>query len=227
MGSTSKQSAKTAAESAAPEVATLRAPRAEHVRPAAWVIEDGRRAAKSERANWRALLAAATPREVLARLVSGDPLELRTLVASGLSEQGLFLDPDRAFLRAAAHVARFAQRYRGQPDLDAWLRSRVLDALFELVEEERECAPTDGAGSPALTEFAQKLGLRPAALARACVALNACELAERRAFRALVIESRELDDAARTLSMTPTELGRAARRALEAALAALAAEAQP
>lgn len=227
MGSTSKQSAKSAAESAAPEVATLRAPRGEHARPTAWVIEDGRRSGRSERANWRALLAAASPREVLARLVAGDPLELRTLVAAVLSEQGLFLDPDRAFLRSAAHVARFAQRYRGQPELDLWLRSRVLDALFELVEEERECASTEESGSPALTEFAQKLGLRPSALSRACVALNACELAERRAFRALVIESRELDDAARALSMTPTELGRAARRALESALAALATEARP
>lgn len=187
------------------------------------MLEPSQAAAESRatRASARALLAGATPREVLARLIAGDPLGLRARVASGLAGEALFLDPDRAFLRTAAHVARFAARYRGQPELDAWLDARVQAALRELVEEEREHCVHGRAAPAALAELAPKLKLEPAALARACVALNNCERVERRAFRALVIEARELDVAARELGSTPSETGRAARRALEAALAAL------
>lgn len=176
---------------------------------------------RGARASGRALLAGGTPREVLARLVAGDPLELRARVAAALASEALFVDPDRAFLRAAAHVARFAPRYRGQPDLDAWLEARVLAALRELAEEARESSVHGREVPAALVELAAKLKLEPAALARACAALNACERLERRAFRALVIEARELDVAARALESTPSETGRAARRALEVALAAL------
>jgi hypothetical protein len=176
---------------------------------------------RASRASARALLAGATPREVLARLIAGDPLELRARVASGLASEALFLDPDRAFLRTAAHVARFAPRYRGQPELDAWLDARVQAALRELAEEEREQSAHGRAAPTALAELAGKLKFEPAALARACVALNGCERLERRAFRALVIEAREIDVAARELGSAPSETGRAARRALEAALAAL------
>ncbi len=175
----------------------------------------------ASRASARALLAGATPREVIARLIAGDPLELRARVASGLASEALFLDPDRAFLRTAAHVARFAPRYRGQPELEAWLDARVQAALRELAEEEREESVHGRAAPTALVELAGKLKLEPVALARACVALNGCERMERRAFRALVIEARELDLAARELGSTPSETGRAARRALETALAAL------
>jgi hypothetical protein len=174
-----------------------------------------------ERRAARALLSGATPREVLARLVVGDPLGLRARVASTLASEALFLDPDRAFLRAAAHVARFAPRYRGQPELEAWLAARVLAALRELAEEAHEGALHERATPAPLAELAQKLKLDPGALARACAALNACERLERRAFRALVIEARELDVAARDIGSTPSETGRAARRAIEIALAAL------
>lgn len=199
---------------------TSRAPESESG-PRALALAAPETERRGARGSSRAVLAGGTPREVLARLVAGDPLELRARVAAALASEALFLDPDRAFLRAAAHVARHAPRYRGQPELDAWLEARVLAALRELAEEARESS-VHGRDVPApLAELAPKLKLEPAALARACAALNACERFERRAFRALVIEARELDLAARMLGSAPSETGRAARRALEAALAAL------
>lgn len=199
---------------------TSRAPESEAAQPA---LESAsvRSGAPLERRDARALLSGGSPREVLARLVAGDPLGLRARVAAALGSEALFLDPDRAYLRAAAHVARFAPRYRGQPELDAWLAARVLAALRELAEEAREGALHERATPAPLAELAQKLKLDPVALARACAALNACERLERRAFRALVIEARELDVAARDIGSTPSETGRAARRAIEVALAAL------
>ncbi|MBM3987685.1 MAG: hypothetical protein FJ294_06985 [Planctomycetes bacterium] len=169
----------------------------------------------------RALLSGATPREVLARVLAGDPLGLRARVAAALANEALFLDSDRALLRASAHVARFAPRYRGQPEPDAWLTARVLAAVRELVDEAHEGARHEDATPAPFSELAVKLKLDPVALARACAALNACERVERRAFLALVIEARELDIAARDIGSTPSETGRAARRAIDAALGAL------
>ncbi|MBM3991925.1 MAG: hypothetical protein FJ298_13075 [Planctomycetes bacterium] len=197
-------------------------------------LEHAQRAGAADlgRRTARALLSGATPREVLARLMAGDPLGLRARVAAALANEALFLDSDRALLRASAHVARFAPRYRGQPEPEAWLAARVLAAVRELADEEHEGVGREGVGQAAgvgqeaalpapLCELAAKLKLDPLALARACAALNACERVERRAFRALVIEARELDVAARDIGSTPSETGRAARRAIDAALGAL------
>lgn len=180
--------------------------------------------AEAARANWRTLLAGASPREVLARLLAGDPLGLRARVAVALADHGYVFDPDRVLLRVAARVARFSSRYRGQPELDAWLRGNIDEALLELVEDDREGADQGAASS--LAVLAQPLGLSAQTLHRATIALHARTLPERRAFRRLVLEVGELDLVARELGMSATEAARAARRALEAVLA-VAEEVQP
>ena len=85
---------------------------------------------RAPRGGWRAILAAASPREVLARLMSGDPLELRALCARRIEEHRYLVDVDRVFLRAVARTARFAHRYRGLPELDTWLGEQVDTALL-------------------------------------------------------------------------------------------------
>jgi hypothetical protein len=173
--------------------------------------------AEAARANWRTLLAGASPREVLARLLAGDPLGLRGRVALALGDHGYVFDPDRVLLRVAARVARFSARYRGQPELDTWLRGNIDEALLELVEDDREGADAGAASS--LAVLAQPLGLTAQTLHRATIALHTRTLEERRAFRRLVLEVAELDATARELGTSPTEAARAARRALEAVLA--------
>ncbi len=251
--------------------------------------ELGRRPAQV--ADWRVLLAGASPREVLARLTSGDPLALRGVVAARLSEQALLLDADRVWLRAVARVARFSTRYRGEPALERWLCGQVDDAILDCLES-GDSPPHDaldgattgaatgagassagrgatrpaqrdasndaagevaedsrtlsgqiagsiagqGAGRSAAGEprpasifeaLARPLGLSASRMRAACEAFNACELPERRAFFALVLERADLEASAARLRLSPTECARAARRALEAVMEAALQSTRP
>lgn len=175
--------------------------------------------------DWRAWLAGGTPREVLARIVQGDPLELRKRVARKLRSEALLYDADRVQLRVLARCARGAPAYRGRPDLETWLERQVDDALRDLLREddERSAAAssairkaarrTNGGSSTeeatrvrrdaapgtsgALVELARPLGLDPASLEQACQAFNRLPVADRRAFFLLVLEARDLDQLAR------------------------------
>jgi len=176
------------------------------------------------REHWRALLAGMSPREALARLLQGDPLELRQRVARRLAERAYLFDANRVHLRALAHCARYAMRYRGSPPLDVWLSQIVdqatLDLLREDVEAERRGAPTDPQEHAALVELARPLGLEPQAMRRVCLAHNLLREPERQAFHALVICGRGLDEVAREQSLSAVEVARRARRGLEAVLIA-------
>jgi len=153
---------------------------------------------------------------VLARLMAGDPLRLRERVAEGLQRNALLLDPDRVVLRCAARIARFAQRYRGQPDIEAWLRSQVDGAAFDLVAEDEE--QPRGAGDAAfqgLGELARPLGFDPQLVHEACVVHNRFPLEERRVFRSVVLEGRSLDELAARSGQSATDLARCARRVFD------------
>jgi hypothetical protein len=188
--------------------------------------------------DWRALLAGATPREVLARLVAKDTLAVRARVATALAERCYLLDADAVYLRAVARIARFSTRYRGDPPLDVWLREQIDDALGDglecggaCAEPERASAAADealasegsegaeSARSSAFRELAKPLGLDPERMRAVCAGLNGCTRAERASFFALVLEREELDAAAARLALSPTECARAARRALELCMA--------
>jgi hypothetical protein len=141
---------------------------------------------------WRAILAGAGSHAVLARLLQGDPLELRSRVARALERRALVLDAERAFLRALARTARLAQRYRGEPALGTWLDQRVDEALLELVREDQEAERSEAA--PAVSaSLCRPLGLEPRAARRILTALNSRPLAERRAFCELVVAGRAFD----------------------------------
>jgi len=90
--------------------------------------------ARGANVDWRAVLAGASPREVLARLVNADVFELRARVARALAERCYLLDGDFVYLRCIARIARFATRYRGEPSLDVWLTEQVDAALLDALE---------------------------------------------------------------------------------------------
>jgi hypothetical protein len=70
----------------------------------------------------------------------------------------------------------------------------------------------------AFAALARPLGLEPRAMGRACLAFNRLPLPERRAFHALVIAGRSLDEIARESGESATDIARRARRALDAIL---------
>jgi hypothetical protein len=172
---------------------------------------------------WRSLLQGRSPKEILSRIVVGDPLRLRARVGRRLEAQALLFDADRVFLRALALTARAAVRYRGQGEIDEWLVRRVDEALAELLEEgdEAECP------SGAFETLARPLGLDPRALGRACARFHRLAFPERRAFFDLVLHARSLDELAGASGESATEIARRARRALETLLATDEAQGGP
>jgi DNA-directed RNA polymerase specialized sigma24 family protein len=193
--------------------------------PGAGARESGADAPSStqpKKIHWKQLLSGASPREVLARIMNGDPLEVRARVSARLRERALLFDVDRVLLRSFARTARFAVRYRGDPPLDAWLASMVDEALADLLREdaeaERENAPLDERQHSVYCALARPLGLDPTRMRGVCSTFNALPDEERRAFHAFVIEGASLDDLARARSLSASEVARAARRALDALL---------
>ncbi|MBI5433292.1 MAG: hypothetical protein HZA52_10725 [Planctomycetes bacterium] len=173
-------------------------------------------------ADWRALFHAHDSREVLARLMHDDPLGLRARVAARLAERAYLLDVDRALLRSFARTARAALGYRGDPELDAWLDERIDEAVADLLSEDHEAersgAALDDRQATVFSTLGRPLGLAPAELRAACVQFNRLPPADRRAFQALVIQGRTLDELAHERRESASDAARAARRGLEALL---------
>ncbi len=191
--------------------------------------------------NWHTLLSG-SPREVLARLVRDDPLDVRARVASRLRAEAVLLDGDRVHLRALARISRAAGAYRGRPELADWVDGAVAETVQELVREEHELARSRtpiregregregredratvtaavAVDPDAFTSLATPLGLDPGSVRRACATFDVLPFAERDAFFRLVLEAGDLDAAAREVGVSASEVARRARRALDAILA--------
>jgi DNA-directed RNA polymerase specialized sigma24 family protein len=207
-----------------PEIATLDAKRPTDAPRALDESASAQSPARAGHAHWRQILSGASPREVLARLMAGDPLRIRGLVARKLSERAYLCDADRVFMRSIARVSRFAVRYRGQPEIDEWLSGAVDEALLDLLRDDLEAERAGGAANPddlaAFVDLARPLGLEPLAMRKVCNAFNHLPEPERRAFHALLIDGATLDAIARASGQSATESARAARRALDTLLAA-------
>jgi DNA-directed RNA polymerase specialized sigma24 family protein len=193
-------------------------------RAAASAEVDSQQAAPTAQEHWRSVLGGMSPREILARLLQGDPLGLRNVVAARLASRAYLFDADRVHLRALAHCARYGVRYRGTPPLETWLEEIVDQALLDLLREdadaERRGVAADAEELAAFVDLARPLGLEPATMRRVCLAHNLLREPERRAFHGLVIARRTLEDVARSLGQSGVEVARLARRGLEAVLIA-------
>ena len=98
--------------------------------------EQGKRRAPRRHADWRRWLAGRSPREILVRIVQGDPLGVRSIVASRLRARALLLDAEGVHLRALARCARYAVRYTGRPALTDWLAEQVDGSIGDLLVAE-------------------------------------------------------------------------------------------
>lgn len=142
-------------------------------------------------------LSGASTRDVLVKIVEGDPLEIGELALERLRERALMLDTYRVTLRAMARTARAAMSYRGTPDLTTWLRSRIDesidDAILEDREEERLALPAAEGGDARYAFLSEALGVEPGLARRMCVIFNDLPDEQRRAFCSIVMEGKSLN----------------------------------
>lgn len=148
-------------------------------------------------------------REVLARLADGDPLGLRPRVARALLRRRLLLDASRAWLRAAALVARRGARRRPRGPLEGWIDLQVERALDGLVAEAAPGPPTERE-----LELALSLGLAPERLPAALARFHALPHEVRDAYFRLVLEGDSLDELVHSRGAEALRLARQARVAL-------------
>ena len=153
-----------------------------------------------------------TPREILARIVPGDPLGLAALVSARLRAEALLLDADRVLLCSFARVAREAPGWRGRPSLERWLGARVDEAIADARDE---LGHPDSEQPPVFDALATPLGLDPSRLRAGCHAFNRLAPSVREAFLQLVLERRSLDRLARAAGLSASLLARRARVALD------------
>lgn len=117
-----------------------------------------------------------SPREILARLVDGDPLEIEARCRERIETLAFLVDPSRTHVRAVARVARAAVRWTGETPLAELLQERIDFSIRELVaedrEEERGGVPPSEPWDPRYTFVSEILGIEPALGRRACIAFN-------------------------------------------------------
>jgi len=143
------------------------------------------------------LLVAEQPREVLHRLLDGDPLELADRCRIRLRERALFLNVERLFFKAVARTSFAAMSYAGRPRLETWLERCIDQAIEDMRteqydEEFRSLPPSLSEDEPFYTAFAKKTGVEPGLSRLACLALNNLPPESRRAFQAVAIEGKTI-----------------------------------
>jgi hypothetical protein len=167
---------------------------------------------------WREVLGSGSPREVLARLIDGDPLDLVERCQQRLERQALLLELKRLHLRSAARVARRAAEYNGTPELDVWLGEVIRRSLKELIAEDVAALASNALTGPTSDErilaIAQFLGIEPALALRGCTTFNQAPYETRCAFHAIVMGGVSVADWCRENQMPETKAKSHIRRAL-------------
>ena len=141
----------------------------------------------------RELFAGGSPREVLGRLLDGDPLDIGERTRLRLKAKALLLDAERWTLRSMARVAFAAPRWDGTSALLEWIDQQVDRAASDLLDEDRAALHQPPAQEESDSRYAfltQALGIEPEIALRACVVFNDLPDHVRRAFWALVVEGK-------------------------------------
>ncbi len=144
------------------------------------------------------LLQGADPESILARISQGDPLRLCALVGKRLRERSLMIDPDRVHEKSLAVMALAAARAT-EPQLDLEWVLKALDLAIERVlredrEEERVAAgcPPENPAHYAFIHLA--FATEPGMTRSAAVAFNDLPPLARRAFYALLVEGKSVEE---------------------------------
>lgn len=137
------------------------------------------------------ILRGKSPREILARLVDGDPLEIEARCRERIEALAYLVDLPRTYLRAVARVAHAAVRWRGEPPLSEWLQERIDFSIGELVDEDREeelgGVPPVESGHSRYAFVSEVLGIEPALGRLACLAFNNLPERVRCSFNAVAV----------------------------------------
>lgn len=143
------------------------------------------------------LLHGGSPRQILGRLVDGDPLDLEKRCRTHLRHQGYFVDPDTVLHRSLARIAYDADLYRPERSIETFVERRVRKSVHELVEEQLgeelgDISPGRSTEWEYYRSIANAVSLPPDRARRICCALNALPVDARVAFHRVLVERAKL-----------------------------------
>lgn len=160
--------------------------------------EDGGGRLATSAPEFVALLRRGSAEAVFAAISQGDPLGLAERSTRRQRERAFLLDTDRVFERALLRTAFAADTWRDGEPLEPWLVQRVDEAIDDLLlqdESEHRQSPTlSDEWDERYVFIIYLLGIEPRFARRACVGFNGLGAPARRAFFALLIEERSVDE---------------------------------
>jgi hypothetical protein len=143
------------------------------------------------------LLSGTSASEILEKIAPSDPLGITARCGARLHWRAQLIAHERAVARSLAQTAYAALRYRGQPELGAWLDAQIDRALDMLLNDDREDEaagrPTDEPWDPRFAFVSEVWGVSPALARRACVVFNALPIVVRRAWWALTVQGKSIN----------------------------------
>lgn len=157
------------------------------------------------------------PRDVLPRIVEGDPLKLIERCAAHLTTEALLLDLERLHARSLALIARRSSEAR-EEGVSEWLAAQVREAADQLVVEElyeeRLGFPPSRAADPRSEFLVSVLGIEPAMTRGVSVSFHRMNRGERRAFWKTVVSGESISGIADDLGETRDHVIEGLRRVI-------------
>ncbi len=157
------------------------------------------------------------PRVALEAIADGDPLEIEALARRIIESGAWLLDVERLVTRGMATVAFAAHRYNGFPEVDRWVARELDKALEACLDEDREHVleglGVDAESAPNFHWLAQVLGLELDQVVPATVAFNALPQAVRRAWYALGVQGKTVEQCVESGLGSASEIRARANRA--------------
>lgn len=153
---------------------------------------------ESEESCWR-FLDRKTPEELVEIFSGTDPLRLNARCARFIWDEGLLLEVDRVIESATHHVAFRAARRPENASIDEWLSSCIAESAQRVVRQDEEMLRREAeeemeAWAPAHAFIRDAFGLEELAALRVCSAFNGMLPRERKAFFALCMEKRSVEE---------------------------------
>ena len=129
------------------------------------------------------------PRQLLARILDGDPLDLELRSEQRRDETCFLISPKRLYRKSAARVAHGGFRYEGTPPIEEWLGKCIDQSIRDILDEDES---GDRKKLPIKVKehygaLSEAIGFTPEISRAAHVSFNLLEQEQRAAYFALCV----------------------------------------
>ena len=155
------------------------------------------------------------PRQLLARILDGDPLDLELRCELRRDETCFLISVKRLYRKSAARIAHGGCRYTGKPPIEEWIGKCIDQSIRDILDEDesgdRRKLPIKVKAHYEL--LSEELGFTPELSRAAHVCFNLLEENCRAAYFALCVHGLSLEEYAAKVGETPKQIQKAVSEA--------------